>query len=151
MSLLIHVAPTGAPRNVAANTTSSNVMVTWDPIACIECNGEITSYTVEFNGTRIQGVVIEQSFTADGLRPFADYTFRVAGVNINGTGPFTNTITISTGEESMLIMIIKSTSCIIFYTHSSRSCVCPHSSGPVHFHSAHLECPSRTQWSHHQL
>ena len=79
-------------------------MVTWDPIACIERNGEITNYTVEFQeqgGARISVEVMGQSFTADRLRPFTDYTFRVAGVNINGTGPFTNTISITIGEESM--------------------------------------------------
>ena len=89
---------------MAANTTSSSVIVTWDPIACIERNGEITGYTVEFQeqgGARIPGEVMGQSFTADGLHPFTNYTFRVAGVNINGTGPFTNTTSISTGEKSM--------------------------------------------------
>ena len=74
-------------------------MVTWDTIDCIERNGVITSYSVEFQeegGTDIPGEVMGQSFTASGLTPNTSYTFRVAGVNANGTGPFTENITIST-------------------------------------------------------
>ena len=82
--------------------------MTWDPIACIERNGEITGYAVEFQeqgGARIlREEVVNQSFTASGLHPYTNYTFRVAGVNINGTGPFSNTIIITTGEESVYDM-----------------------------------------------
>ena len=73
-------------------------MVTWDTIDCIERNGVITSYSVEFQeegGAGIPGEVMGQSFTASGLTPNTSYTFRVAGVNANGTGPFTENIIIS--------------------------------------------------------
>ena len=77
-------------------------MVTWDTIDCIERNGVITSYSVEFQeegGADIPGEVMGQSFTASGLTPNTSYTFRVAGVNANGTGPFTESITINTDTE----------------------------------------------------
>ena len=77
-------------------------MVTWDTIDCIERNGVITSYSVEFQeegGANIPGEVMGQSFTASGLTPNTSYTFRVAGVNTNGTGPFTENITINTDSE----------------------------------------------------
>ena len=81
--------------------------MTWDPIACIERNGEITGYAVKFQEqgeARSPGEeVVNQSFMASGLRPYTNYTFRVAGVNINGTGPFSNTTIITTGEESMYV------------------------------------------------
>jgi hypothetical protein len=79
-------------------------MVTWDTIECIERNGIITGYAVEFQkqgGARIPGEVVGQSFNATGLSPATLYTFRVAGVNINGTGTFTNAMIITTDEESM--------------------------------------------------
>ena len=43
--------------------------------------------------------VMDRTFTASGLAPHTSYTFRIAGVNSNGTGPYTNTIVILTDEE----------------------------------------------------
>ena len=51
-------------------------------------------------GARIPGVVVNRTFTASGLTPYTNYNFRVAGVNDNGTGPFTNVTSILTEEES---------------------------------------------------
>ena len=79
--------------------TSTSVSVSWDAIDCTERNGIITGYTVEFQeqgGARIPGEVVNQTFTASELTPNMNYTFRVAGVNSNGTGPFTDIITILT-------------------------------------------------------
>ena len=79
-------------------------MVTWDTIECTERNGIITGYAVEVwkqDGIRIsEDVVMGQSLNASGLTPATNYTFRVAGINTNGTGPFTEII-ISTEEDSM--------------------------------------------------
>ena len=82
--------------------TSTSVSVSWDAIDCTERNGIITGYTVEFQeqgGARIPGEVVGQTFTASGLTPHTNYTFRVAGVNSNGTGPFTGIIAIPTRED----------------------------------------------------
>ncbi len=98
------VAPTGIPRNVTASATPRSVTVSWDAIECIERNGNITGYMVEFRergGARIPGEVVNQTFTASGLNPHTKYTFRVAGVNINGTGPYTAIIFIATKRASM--------------------------------------------------
>ena len=75
------------------STTSRSVSVSWDTIECIERNREITDYTVVFQeqcGAMIPGEVnvMDRTFTASGLTPHTNYTFRVAAVNINGTGPF---------------------------------------------------------------
>ena len=64
----------------------------------------ITNYTVvfqELGGTVIPGEVnvINRTFTASGLTPHTNYSFRVAGVNGNGTGPFTNVMLILTDED----------------------------------------------------
>ena len=77
--------------------------MSWTQIGCINRNGPITSYTVEFQemgGALIHGVVVNRTFTANGLTPYTNYTFRVAGVNDNGTGPFSNVTSILTEEES---------------------------------------------------
>ena len=77
--------------------------MSWDAIDCIERNGVITGYEVEFQ--RVDGIattdgeVVGQTFTASGLQPFTNYTFQVAGVNSEGWGPFTDTIVIQTNED----------------------------------------------------
>ena len=85
--------------------TARSVNVSWNEIECIERNGMITNYTVEFSslgGSIIPGVLmVKRRFTASGLTPFTNYTFRVAGVNSNGIGPFSNITIIETAEDSM--------------------------------------------------
>ena len=70
----------------------------------MERNGIITSYTVEFgpsgNPTMMTGIT-ELTFNANGLTPFTNYSFRVAGVNSAGTGVYSHIITFTTSEESM--------------------------------------------------
>ena len=68
--------------------TARSVSVSWNEIECIERNGMITNYTVEFSslgGSVIPGVLMvnERRFTASGLTSFTKYTFRVAGVTRN--------------------------------------------------------------------
>jgi hypothetical protein len=60
-------------------------------IACIERNGDINSYDVELREQSVVAIdrnVLGSTYTAGGLTPATRYTFRVAGVNVNGTGPF---------------------------------------------------------------
>ena len=66
----------------------------------------ITGYTVKLQkqgGAVIPGEAVNQSFAAHGLTPHTNYTFSVAGVNSNGTGPFTM-INLLTEEEGMLVI-----------------------------------------------
>ncbi len=44
--------------------------------------------------------ITELTFTANGLTPFTNYIFRVAGVNSVNTGIYSDTITIITPEDS---------------------------------------------------
>ena len=88
--------------------TARSINVSLNEIECIERNGIITYYIVEFSslgGSVIPGVLMmnERRFTASGLTPFTNYTFRVAGVNNNGTGPFSNVAIIQTIEDSTYV------------------------------------------------
>ena len=79
-----------------------SLMISWDTIECIERNGIITGYIVEFQeegGAMIPGEVVGQNFTVSGLTPATRYTFQLAGVNSNGTGPFTTATITSTYED----------------------------------------------------
>ena len=91
--------------------------MSWDSIECIERNGIITDYAVVFqeqDGALISGQVnvMDRSFTASGLTPFALYTFEVAGVNDVNRGPFTFPTTIVAQgmffHDPPLIIIISS-------------------------------------------
>ena len=121
---IMYLVPTGAPRDVVSTTTSRSVNVSWDAINCTERNGIITGYTVEFQeqgGARIPGEVVNQTFTASGLTPHTNYTFRVAGVNSNGTGSFTGAITILTNEDGKQVCSFYN-SCLGFTEYSSWYC-----------------------------
>ena len=81
---------------MAVSATSRNIRASWDAIECIERNGLIT-YTVELSGRAM--VVMKQTFTASGLTPYTEYTFKVAGTNVAGIGPFSDTMYITTAED----------------------------------------------------
>ena len=70
----------------------------WTPIECIERNGVITNYAGMLVGGPGEVNLMDRALTASRLTPYTNYTFRVAGVNSAGTGPFTE-ITLTTGEE----------------------------------------------------
>ena len=97
-------APTGAPRSVNYTVTSTSANLNWLQIDCIERNGVITNYTVVFQeqgGAVIPGEVnvTDRTFAASGLTPHTNYIFRVAGVNSNGTGPYSNGTIVMTKED----------------------------------------------------
>ena len=105
--------------------TSRSINVTWDTIECIERNGIITGYTVVFQeqgGADVPGNTLNMSFSAEGLTPYTNYTFQVAGVNDVDTGPYTDIITITTDEDGWSV---SSNSIVYIY---SSPCTVP---GPV--------------------
>ena len=90
--------------------TSTSVNINWLEVDCIERNGVIIDYTVVFQeqgGTVIPGEVnvMDRTFTASGLTPHTNYIFRVAGVNSNGTGPYSSDIMIMTEEDGNILLV----------------------------------------------
>ena len=81
---------------MAVSATSRTVRAFWDAIECIERNGMIT-YIVELSGRSM--IAMNQIFTASGLTPYTEYTFRVAGTTIAGRGPFSDTMYFTTAED----------------------------------------------------
>lgn len=60
-------------------------------------NGDLTGYKIQFgvttfNTTSMLLGVSDRNFTASDLDPLTTYMFRVAAVNSDGTGPYSNTI-----------------------------------------------------------
>ena len=103
-----YVAPTEPPQNLNSTLTARSIQVTWNEINCIERNGQITGYHVEF-GLAESGYVslvyttIDRYFVAYGLTPFTKYSFRVRGLNSKGPGPYSNLINVTTNIESMYL------------------------------------------------
>ena len=100
--------------------TSTRFNINWHPIDCIERNGAITNYTVVFqeqSGAMIPGEVnvMDRTFTASGLTPHTNYIFKVAGVNSNGTGPYSNDITVLTDEDGKSCMTKPFCNSMLFY------------------------------------
>ena len=55
------------------------------------------------------------TFTASGLTPHTNYIFRVAGVNSNGTGPYSSDITVLTDEDGKSCMTKSYCNSMLFY------------------------------------
>ena len=91
-----------------SSVTSSSITVQWGRVSCIDRNSEITGYTVRYGQTGSTTTVMEsvsgtsdsdRMFTASGLIPLTDYTFKVAAVSSEGaTGPFSTGTTMETLE-----------------------------------------------------
>ena len=80
--------------------SSRSITVNWTEIPCIQHNGRIIRYEVEF-GPSGKGTISGRSFTANELALSTNYTFRVRGVNSEGPGPYSDLIAITTSEEGM--------------------------------------------------
>ena len=87
-----------------------SITLTWRNINCTQHNGVITHFGVQYHW-KLDGVLvmmnIENSnttnYTVDGLLPFTEYRFRIAGVNSEGPGPYTAFIgPIRTNEDGRL-------------------------------------------------
>ena len=90
-------APAAAPRDLVSTTVlSTSITVGWDPVECIERNGEIINYIVRFGPeggvqSNYQTVDTTRTDSFSGLSPSTRYSFSVAAVNSAGAGPFTAT------------------------------------------------------------
>ena len=77
------------------------VSLSWREVPCIQQNGLITGYTVRYFATQGAGKDVQQyksvrtmdSIISD-LTSNTEYSFQVAAVNINGTGTFSEPITL---------------------------------------------------------
>ena len=92
----------GAPQSLEAMFVQpTEVFLRWREVPCFQQNGPITGYVVRYFSTcgAIRDVqwnksVVTTSDIIDGLTPNTQYAFQVAAVNVNGTGPFSEPITL---------------------------------------------------------
>jgi len=101
--------PTAPPDNVQVLTTSSTtILVTWDPVPDIERNGIITHYEVEFNQSTFNEISTSNLITTndsqlmvelEGLEEYVQYSIRVRAYTSEGSGPFSLAVMNRTLED----------------------------------------------------
>ncbi len=102
-------APSGAPESL--NITASNltsITISWDKVQCSERNSDITGYIIKYNGRSTTTTASTTQFTASQLFPSSTYTFQIAAMSSNETGPFTNTTGSTSKPQGSTKLIIDS-------------------------------------------
>ena len=104
MSCYNSTVPNSSPQSVVVksnNQTSLNV--SWQPPMEIDHNGLIISYVINYTREESSYVMIVNvtgtTYTISELVAFTEYSVRVAAVNINGTGPFSDAVTGKPGGD----------------------------------------------------
>ena len=100
---------------------SKNITLTWRNIKCIQRNGIITSFDVQYVqvdgalATMRIGSLDTTSYIVIGLLPFTEYRFQIAGINSEDPGPYTAFIgPIKTKEDGRLKFNFAMTLCITY-------------------------------------
>ena len=83
---------------------STAVSLSWGEVNCTERNEAITGYSVQYNivgGMQSTTVNVTRDVTStviDGLITCTQYSIKVAAINSNGVGPYSNKHTTYIGE-----------------------------------------------------
>ena len=89
--------PSNSPQNVSTQTLSSTeILVTWEPVPPIDQNGIVTQYEVEFNQSTLEEIPMRNSTTVNGsvlmrvlreLEENVEYSIVVRAFTTAGSGP----------------------------------------------------------------
>ena len=101
----VHSLP---PLNVMVTSVNpASLEVSWQPPKVKHHNGIITNYVIQFTRVGSRAVTSEDvnsgtTHIISGLVAYVDYAVIVAAVNVNGTGPFSNSVITKSGQNSEL-------------------------------------------------
>ena len=105
--MLFSAVPSGSPTAVSTTSTSTTFTVHWEPADCIDRNGVITGYSVQYevmeSGTNETLSVTDGStlqLLIEDLSSSTNYSVAVAAVNSAGTGPYSDSYLITTDSRS---------------------------------------------------
>ena len=105
MSCYNSTVPSSSPLNVMVTSVNpASLEVSWQPPLEINWNGPI-DHMIQYTrvGTsNIMSVNVNSGTTRtiSGLVAYVNYSVIVAAVNVNGTGPFSNSMVETSGEDS---------------------------------------------------
>ena len=100
--------PSSPPQNVMVTSVNpASLRVSWQLPSVINRNGPITGHVIQY--TRVGSQDMERmnvpsgtTHTISGLVACTKYSVTVAAVNDNGTGPFSEPVVQTSGEDSEL-------------------------------------------------
>ena len=109
----------------STGATLNSITVTWDELNCVDRNGELTGYRIEYGTTTFDNMerVTGTSFTATGLFPLTTYMFRVAAVN-GFIGTYSSLSTSSEGTMYTCVICNDSTAPIVIVSDSVNGSEC---------------------------
>lgn len=99
---MFYTGPSGVPNDIIIQVTSTSLSAVWKPIMCVKRNGPIIGYVVDFHPVddrQMYTLITSENFVMNDLIPYTNYTFNVAGRNVNGTGPYSNERISRTNED----------------------------------------------------
>ena len=111
MFSLFSPAPSARPSSITntnIDTTDTSITVQWGAVPCIDRNGDITSYSVQYgvndnSGSSITvvvtGTALGGSYQITGLEPVTLYDIGVAAVTSAGTGEYREIGVITDGKN----------------------------------------------------
>ena len=95
------IGPPDPPQLVAVTPVNpTTVTVSWSEVQCFNGSGAVTHYLVQYQSMcsgPVQNVTtngLVQTVNISSLTPKSGYTFQVAAADVNGTGPFSESITL---------------------------------------------------------
>ena len=93
--VVILTAPSAPPTSVrVSEVNSSSITVQWGPVDCINRNGDITGYSVQYGSetVSVSGDSSGGMYVISGLMPSTNYSIQVAAGTSAGTGPYSTAI-----------------------------------------------------------
>ena len=113
--ILIHImylVPSASPSSVKSTTVgTTSITIEWSELDCADRNGDITGYRVRYGPTytpsqRQSANISGKMFTVDRKFITLSYDFEVAAVNVDGTGPYSTSLTVHSSGNILSIMHI---------------------------------------------
>ena len=87
--MAIPPAPSAPPTSVSVSALNSTaIWVQWGPVPCIDQNGDITGYSVQFRSETVPVPRIPRIFVISGLMSSTTYSIQLAAETSTGTGRY---------------------------------------------------------------
>ena len=98
--VLVFPVPGPSTNFTSTDVTNVSISVTWESPDFVPDNQNISLYELQFNGTTNIVDVGNRTFTANGLQPFTNYSFRVVARTSVSEG-FEACLVIQTDESGL--------------------------------------------------
>ena len=110
MSYYNSTVPSSPPQSVMVTSVNpASLMVSWQPPPPVNHNGPITGHVIQYTRAGLSDMISVNvnsgttQYIISGLAAYVNYSVTVAAMNVNGTGPYSNTEVGRSGEDSELI------------------------------------------------